>query len=150
MGLQPGRRNSGESEPQMHISKEGDGPSSLLLIRTGLLMEGLSWRKVIKRWFFRKANESSSAPLPQSDNLKTALTVLSRRVDILRTHEPSPKLLAPVRALVTTRKVQQNPRMWKSVLKSAATFASPRADVFIHFVEAFTGIHSCRQALVTH
>jgi len=24
VGLQPGRRNSGESEPQMHISKEGD------------------------------------------------------------------------------------------------------------------------------
>jgi transposase len=24
VGLQPGRRNSGQSEPQMHISKEGD------------------------------------------------------------------------------------------------------------------------------
>src|SRR5207245_19363 len=24
LGLQPGRRNSGQSEPQMHISKEGD------------------------------------------------------------------------------------------------------------------------------
>jgi transposase len=28
LGLQPGRRNSGQSEPQMHISKEGD-PSML-------------------------------------------------------------------------------------------------------------------------
>ena len=24
LGLQPGRRNSGKSEPQLHISKEGD------------------------------------------------------------------------------------------------------------------------------
>jgi transposase len=24
MGLRPGRRNSGKSEPQLHISKEGD------------------------------------------------------------------------------------------------------------------------------
>ncbi|MFZ0293723.1 MAG: transposase [Candidatus Sulfotelmatobacter sp.] len=24
LGLQPGRRNSGQSEPQMHISKEGN------------------------------------------------------------------------------------------------------------------------------
>jgi len=24
VGLQPGRRNSGQSEPQLHISKEGD------------------------------------------------------------------------------------------------------------------------------
>jgi transposase len=24
LGLQPGRRNSGQSEPQLHISKEGD------------------------------------------------------------------------------------------------------------------------------
>jgi len=34
VGLQPGRRNSGESEPQMHISKEGDE-----YLRT-LLMQG--------------------------------------------------------------------------------------------------------------
>jgi hypothetical protein len=37
------------------------------LIRTWL-------RKPIKRWFFTKANEPSSVPLPQSDNVKTALT----------------------------------------------------------------------------
>ena len=28
LGLQPGRRNSGQSEPQMHISKEGDPVSA--------------------------------------------------------------------------------------------------------------------------
>jgi transposase len=29
LGLQPGRRKSGQSEPQLHISKEGDPYSSL-------------------------------------------------------------------------------------------------------------------------
>src|SRR5579863_4307820 len=48
LGLQPGRRNSGQSEPQMHISKEGDPYLRTLLVQgahltpTGLLMEGLT------------------------------------------------------------------------------------------------------------
>src|SRR5246500_3644112 len=33
VGLQPGRRNSGESEPQMHISKEGDRYLRTLLVQ---------------------------------------------------------------------------------------------------------------------
>jgi transposase len=32
VGLQPGRRNSGPSEPQLHISKEGDPYLRTLLI----------------------------------------------------------------------------------------------------------------------
>lgn len=32
VGLQPGRRNSGESEPQMHISKQGDEYLRTLLV----------------------------------------------------------------------------------------------------------------------
>ena len=33
VGLQPGRRNSGQSEPQMHISKEGDPYLRSLLVQ---------------------------------------------------------------------------------------------------------------------
>jgi transposase len=33
LGLQPGRRNSGESEPQMHITKEGDRYLRTLLVQ---------------------------------------------------------------------------------------------------------------------
>ncbi|MGB7847159.1 MAG: transposase [Candidatus Acidiferrum sp.] len=33
VGLQPGRRNSGQSEPQMHISKEGDPYLRTLLVQ---------------------------------------------------------------------------------------------------------------------
>jgi hypothetical protein len=37
-------------------------------------LSGVCWRRPIKRWFFTKADELSSGPLPQSVNLKTALT----------------------------------------------------------------------------
>jgi len=40
LGLRPGRRDSGESQPQMRISKEGDKRKTYLTL-TGLLMEGL-------------------------------------------------------------------------------------------------------------
>ena len=33
LGLQPGRKNSGQSEPQMHISKEGDPYLRTLLVQ---------------------------------------------------------------------------------------------------------------------
>jgi hypothetical protein len=33
LGLQPGRRNSGQSEPQIHISKEGDPYLRTLLVQ---------------------------------------------------------------------------------------------------------------------
>ena len=39
LGLQPGRRNSGQSEPQMHISKEGD-PYLRTCMKTGFVNPG--------------------------------------------------------------------------------------------------------------
>jgi transposase len=36
LGLRPGRRNSGQSEPQLHISKEGDRYLSTLLVQGAL------------------------------------------------------------------------------------------------------------------
>jgi transposase len=40
LGLQPGRRNLGQSEPQMHISKEGDPYLRTLLVQGALHMLG--------------------------------------------------------------------------------------------------------------
>ena len=40
VGLQPGRRNSGESEPQMHISKEGDEYLRTLLVQGAHYISG--------------------------------------------------------------------------------------------------------------
>ena len=33
MGLQPGRRNSGQSEPQLHITREGDSYLRMVLVQ---------------------------------------------------------------------------------------------------------------------
>ena len=41
LGLQPGRRNSGQSEPQMHISKEGDPYLRTLLVQGAQHILGL-------------------------------------------------------------------------------------------------------------
>ena len=51
-GLQPGRRNSGQSAPQMHVSKEGDpylrttnfAKDSRLVADLGIDKEDDSWR----------------------------------------------------------------------------------------------------------
>jgi transposase len=42
LGLQPGRRNSGQSEAQMHISKEGDPYLRTLLVQ-GAAYSGTIW-----------------------------------------------------------------------------------------------------------
>jgi hypothetical protein len=44
VGLQPGRRNSGESEPQMRISKDGDEYLRTLLVQ-GALYFGTLWER---------------------------------------------------------------------------------------------------------
>jgi transposase len=43
VGLQPGRRNSGESEPQMRISKEGDEYLRTLLVQGAHYILGTFW-----------------------------------------------------------------------------------------------------------
>ena len=43
VGLQPGRRNSGESEPQMHISKEGNEYLRTLLVQGAHYILGTFW-----------------------------------------------------------------------------------------------------------
>src|SRR5436309_1821770 len=47
LGLQPGRRNSGQSEPQMHISKEGDPYLRTLLVQGAQHILGRSERTAI-------------------------------------------------------------------------------------------------------
>jgi Transposase IS116/IS110/IS902 family len=44
LGLQPGRRNSGQSDPQMHISKECDPYLRTLLVQGAQHISGSIWR----------------------------------------------------------------------------------------------------------
>jgi transposase len=47
LGLRPGRRNSGQSEPQMHISKEGDRYLRTLLVQGAHYILGLLGKTAI-------------------------------------------------------------------------------------------------------
>src|ERR1700730_8476477 len=49
VGLQPGRRNSGQSEPQMHISKEGDPYLRSLLVQATHHVLG-PWSPLLASW----------------------------------------------------------------------------------------------------
>ena len=44
-GLRPGRRDSGESQPQMHISKEGDPYLRTMLVQGAHYILGPLWRR---------------------------------------------------------------------------------------------------------
>jgi transposase len=56
VGLQPGRRNSGQSEPQMHISKEGDPYLRALLVQAAHHILG-PWGvdSALRRWGMKLA-----------------------------------------------------------------------------------------------
>jgi transposase len=45
LGLRPGRRNSGSSQPQLRISKEGDRYLRTLMGARGALHSGAIWRR---------------------------------------------------------------------------------------------------------
>src|SRR5262245_994577 len=56
VGLQPGRRNSGDSEPQMHISKEGDEYLLTLLVqRAHYILGPFGEDSDLRRWGRRLA-----------------------------------------------------------------------------------------------
>jgi transposase len=56
LGLRPGRRNSGNSEPQLHISKEGDRYVSTLLVQGAHYILGLFGQDTdLRRWGLKLA-----------------------------------------------------------------------------------------------
>ena len=62
LGLQPGRRNSGQSEPQMHISKEGDPYLRTLLVQGAQHILGpFGVDCVLRRWGLKLAELAEEA-----------------------------------------------------------------------------------------
>jgi transposase len=63
LGLQPGRRNSGQSEPQMHISKEGDPYLRTLLVQGAQHILGpFGIDCDLRRWGLKLAEHSPQSP----------------------------------------------------------------------------------------
>ena len=78
LGLQPGRRNSGQSEPQMHISKEGDPYLRTLLVQGAQHILGPFGADCeLRRWGLKLAERGGK------NGKKRAIIATARKLAIL-------------------------------------------------------------------
>jgi transposase len=77
-GLQPGRRNSGQSEPQMHISKEGDPYLRTLLVQSAHHILGpFGADSDLRRWGLKLAERGGG------NGKKRAIIATARKLAVL-------------------------------------------------------------------
>jgi transposase len=78
LGLQPGRRNSGQSEPQMHISKEGDPYLRTLLVQGAHHILGpFGADSDLRRWGLKLAERGGKS------GKKRAVIAVARKLAVL-------------------------------------------------------------------
>src|SRR5271170_3466418 len=78
VGLQPGRRNSGQSEPQMHISKEGDPYLRTLLVQGAHYILGpFGADSDLRRWSLKLAERGGK------NGKKRAVIATARKLAVL-------------------------------------------------------------------
>jgi transposase len=81
LGLQPGRRNSGQSQPQMHISKEGDPYLRTLLVRGAQHILGpFGVDCDLRRWGLKLAERGGKS------GKKRAIIATARKLAVLLHH----------------------------------------------------------------
>jgi transposase len=81
LGLQPGRRNSGQSEPQMHISKEGDPYLRTLLVQGAQHILGpFGVDCNLRRWGLKLAERGGKS------GKKRAIIATARKLAVLLHH----------------------------------------------------------------
>jgi transposase len=81
VGLQPGRRNSGQSEPQMHISKEGDPYLRTLLVQGAQHILGpFGIDCDLRRWGLKLAERGGR------NGKKRAIVATARKLAVLLHH----------------------------------------------------------------
>ena len=77
-GLQPGRRNSGQSEPQLHISKEGDAYLRTLLVQSAHHVLGpFGADSDLRRWGLKLAERGGK------NGKKRAIIATARKLAVL-------------------------------------------------------------------
>ena len=78
VGLQPGRRNSGQSEPQLHISKEGDRYLPTLLVQGAHYILGpFGADSDLRRWRLKLAERGGK------NGKKRAVIAVARKLAVL-------------------------------------------------------------------
>src|SRR5215510_5413293 len=81
LGLQPGRRNSGQSQPQMHISKEGDPYLRTLLVQGAQHILGpFGADSDLRRWGLKLAERGGR------NGKKRAIVATARKLAVLLHH----------------------------------------------------------------
>jgi transposase len=81
LGLQPGRRNSGQSEPQMHISKQGDPYLRTLLVQGAQHILGPFGPDCdLRRWGLKLAERGGR------NSKKRAIVATARKLAVLLHH----------------------------------------------------------------
>ncbi len=81
LGLQPGRRNSGQSQPQMHISKEGDPYLRTLLVQSAQHILGpFGVASDLRRWGLKLAERGGKS------GKKRAIVATARKLAVLLHH----------------------------------------------------------------
>src|SRR5512140_866313 len=81
LGLQPGRRNSGQNEPQMHISKEGDPYLRTLLVQGAHHILGpFGIDCDLRRWGLKLAERGGKS------GKKRAIVAVARKLAVLLHH----------------------------------------------------------------
>lgn len=81
VGLQPGRRSSGQSEPQMHITREGDAYLRTLLVQAAHLTLGRFGKDSdLRRWGLKLAARGGKS------GKKRAVVAVARKLAVLLHH----------------------------------------------------------------
>ncbi len=80
-GLQPGRRDSGDSEPQLHISKEGNSYLRTLLVQSAHhIMGPFGTDSDLRRWGLRLSERGGK------NAKKRAIVAVARKLAVLLHH----------------------------------------------------------------
>jgi transposase len=78
LGLRPGRRNSGQNEPQLHISKEGDRYLRTLLVQGAHYILGpFGQDSDLRRWGLKLAERGGK------NAKKRAVVAVARKLSVL-------------------------------------------------------------------
>lgn len=81
VGLQPGRRSSGQSAPQMHITREGDAYLRTLLVQAAHLTLGPFGKDSdLRRWGLKLAGRRGKS------GKKRAVVAVARKLAVLLHH----------------------------------------------------------------
>jgi transposase len=81
VGLQPGRRNSGQSEPQLHITREGDSYQRMVLVQGAQHILGpFGEDSDLRRWGLKLAEHGGKS------GKKRAIIAVARKLAVLLHH----------------------------------------------------------------